>query len=369
MSNEPIKLDQEVMDLVTRGDFHLMTDEERADYYVSLSKSLELDPLTRPFEWLQQNVKVRENGKDVWQDKWTLYALKSCSDQLMIKHGISITSFKREIENDIIIVTVEGEDRTGRKGIEIGAIPVMKTNWVGQKGSKKKVQEKRIGEDMANAWMATSTKAKRRLILSMAGLSIPDETEIDSIKEKHEEQVYKIENERGGKATSGKDTSKTDRLLEELSEDIPAVEEEQPKKEETPEEPRETTEDRVVREYLEDVEKAGGVTPAIKSRWKNKLGAAPDDFKQLVHKRIVAELEKQGISVSVNGDKPPADEKPKPEPKKEYDKPKGSPFPDRKNRTEVQKLDPPAQLEKDEDKPPWPDSPPNEEDPLSDLFK
>src|SRR5262245_44679258 len=66
------------------GDLSDLTLEQRAEYYTAVCRSLGLSPLTKPFEFLTLNGKLR------------LYALRDCTDQLRRLHGISIYITNRE---------------------------------------------------------------------------------------------------------------------------------------------------------------------------------------------------------------------------------------------------------------------------------
>jgi hypothetical protein len=65
----------------------------------------------------------------------------------------------------VYVVTASGQDRTGRTDTSTGAVTI---------GTLK-------GDALANALMKAETKAKRRLTLSICGLGILDETEIETI--------------------------------------------------------------------------------------------------------------------------------------------------------------------------------------------
>ena len=136
------------------GDFAKLKGPQRHEYYVAVCKSLGLNPLTKPFEWLMLNGKLR------------LYALRDCADQLRRVHGISIYISNRERMGEIYIVTARAKDRTGREDESTGAVSI---------GTLK-------GDALANALMKTETKAKRRVTLSIAGLGWLDETEVEAPK-------------------------------------------------------------------------------------------------------------------------------------------------------------------------------------------
>ncbi len=127
---------------------------QNPEYYTAVCRSLGLNPLTKPFEFLTLNGKLR------------LYALRDCADQLRRLHGISIYITNRERLGDIYVVTARAKDCTGREDESTGAVPL---------GNLK-------GDALANALMRAETKAKRRVTLSIAGLGWLDETELDTIQ-------------------------------------------------------------------------------------------------------------------------------------------------------------------------------------------
>lgn len=135
------------------GDPADLTTEQRAEYYTAVCRSLGLNPLTKPFEFLTLNGKLR------------LYALRDCTDELRRLHGISIYITNRERMGDIYLVTARAKDRTGREDESTGAVPL---------GNLK-------GEALANALSKSETKAKRLVTLSIAGLGWLDETELETI--------------------------------------------------------------------------------------------------------------------------------------------------------------------------------------------
>lgn len=139
--------------LVLRGDLSGLTEQETVQYYMSLCSHLGLDPVTRPFDLLVLN------GKKV------LYAHKGCTDQLRMKYGVSVTDLRGEVLADCYRVTALGQNAKGRTDAATGVVKV--------KGL--------TGDAYANAVMKAETKAKRRLTLSLCGLGMLDETEIETI--------------------------------------------------------------------------------------------------------------------------------------------------------------------------------------------
>jgi hypothetical protein len=154
VTTAPQPLPPEVVEkVVIGGDLAGLNPAQRAEYYGAVCRSLGLNPLTKPFEYLNLNGKLR------------LYALRDCADQLRRLHGISIYIANRERLSDIYIVTARAKDRHGREDESTGAVTV---------GNLK-------GDALANALMKAETKAKRRVTLSIAGLGWLDETELDTI--------------------------------------------------------------------------------------------------------------------------------------------------------------------------------------------
>jgi hypothetical protein len=139
--------------VVVKGDLAGLTAEERMRYYSAVCESLGLNPLTRPFEYITLNGKL------------TLYATRAAADQLRAVRGITITSLDPRQVGDLFVVVATGRDRSGREDSSTGAVSTAGLR----------------GEALANAMMKAETKAKRRLTLSLAGLGMTDETEVDSI--------------------------------------------------------------------------------------------------------------------------------------------------------------------------------------------
>jgi len=157
MSNVPAVIPNNVAsimsDVITKGDLNKLTDEQRSRYYLEVCASMNLNPLTKPFDYLTLS------GKTV------LYATKACTDQLRSLRGISVTRVDARTDEDMRIVEVYATDATGRQDMDMGVTTV--------KGLS--------GDALANAYMKALTKAKRRVTLSLCGLGMLDESEIESI--------------------------------------------------------------------------------------------------------------------------------------------------------------------------------------------
>lgn len=140
--------------VLIKGDISKLTEQERTAYYMSVCKSLNLNPLTKPFDYIQLNGKL------------TLYAKKDATDQLRAARGVSISKLERETINGVYCVTAYAEAGT-RLDVSLGAVNI----------------ENLKGDALANAMMKAETKAKRRVTLSICGLGMLDETELETIHE------------------------------------------------------------------------------------------------------------------------------------------------------------------------------------------
>jgi hypothetical protein len=163
--------------VIIKGDLAKLTPDERVQYYGALCHSVGLNPMTKPFEYIELNGKL------------TLYARKDAGDQLRQSRKVKITKIEKEVVDDVYVVTAHAETADGRTDYDIGAVALVKENgeWKTAQGSGKKYFQgngtytKLAPEDRANAMMKAITKAKRRVTLSICGLGFLDETEIKDI--------------------------------------------------------------------------------------------------------------------------------------------------------------------------------------------
>lgn len=139
--------------LVLQGDISKMDSKQRVDYYKNFCESLGLNPLTQPFQIIK------------FQGKETLYAKKDATEQLRKIYGVSVVDMTESTVNEVYIVKCKVQDKNGRYDMATGAVNI--------KGLS--------GENLANAIMKAETKSKRRATLSICGLGMLDESEVDSI--------------------------------------------------------------------------------------------------------------------------------------------------------------------------------------------
>lgn len=137
-----------------QGDLSKLNPEQKLCYYKMVCEAVGLNPLTKPFEYM------RLNNKEV------LYAGKNCAEQLRKIHKISIYKMETHTDGDTYQVVAYARMADGREDSSLGAVPIA--------GLK--------GETLANAKMKCETKAKRRVTLSIVGLGMLDETEVNSIE-------------------------------------------------------------------------------------------------------------------------------------------------------------------------------------------
>jgi len=139
--------------VIINGDLSKLTAQERVNYYNEECKSVGLNPLTKPFDYINLNGKL------------TLYALRACTDQLRSIYAVSVEEMSESERDGVFIVTAKVKNGQSRTDIAKGAV-----NISGLKD-----------EALANAMMKAETKAKRRATLSICGLGWLDESEVDGI--------------------------------------------------------------------------------------------------------------------------------------------------------------------------------------------
>lgn len=142
-----------VESLVLRGDLSGLNPQQRARHYVRVCESLGLNPDAQPFAYL------RLNGKEI------LYATRGATDQLAAIHRIT-----REIIDGpkvmdlagtkVVMCAAKATHPNGRTETSIATLPFA---------------------DPANVLMKAETKAKRRVTMSILGLALLDEMELETI--------------------------------------------------------------------------------------------------------------------------------------------------------------------------------------------
>jgi hypothetical protein len=139
--------------LVLRGDLSGLAPKDRARHYVQMCEQLGLNAASHPFAYL------RLNGKEI------LYATRGATDQLAKIHGVNreIIEGPKVIDlagTKLVIAVCKASMRDGRFETATATVPLV---------------------DPANVLMKAETKAKRRATLSILGLGLLDETELETI--------------------------------------------------------------------------------------------------------------------------------------------------------------------------------------------
>ena len=141
------------------NDLGALGPDERLAYVQKLCTSMGLNHLTQPFQYIRLNGQLK------------LYATKGCADQLRKVHGISIEILQNEVIDEVIMVHVKATAPDGRSDEDIAVVKM------------------RGGENGINDRMKAITKAKRRITLSICGLGMLDESEIETIPKERVERI------------------------------------------------------------------------------------------------------------------------------------------------------------------------------------
>lgn len=144
----------EVAKVIIKGDLGSLTENELLQYYTQLCGLYNLDPNARPFEILTLK------GKKV------LYVTRNGTEQLRKNNGISCVPVASKVVDGIYVVETRVYDKAGREDYGTGAVPIRGLT----------------PDDFANAIMKAETKSKRRATLSISGLGMLDESELDTLQ-------------------------------------------------------------------------------------------------------------------------------------------------------------------------------------------
>lgn len=165
---EPPTLAEAVEKVLISGDLSPLNVDQRLAYYRAVCKSLGLNPLTRPFDYI---VFFEGNGQP---GRLALYARKDCAEQLRRMYGIGVFRLKWEMSEDLCCVEAHVRDKSGKEDFATGVVSLFKI----KDGKRLKLD----GKELCNAIMKAETKAKRRATLSICGLGMLDESEIDTLE-------------------------------------------------------------------------------------------------------------------------------------------------------------------------------------------
>jgi hypothetical protein len=148
---------------LVNGDLSKLSPEQRLAYYRSRCEAAGLDPRTQPFQYITLSGRL------------TLYATKAATDQLIAARKLSVAILRRGYDEGSGCYEVECRV-TFPDGQAVDDLGVLSIH-----GLK--------GEALANAIMKTTTKAKRRTVLSACGLGMLDESEVETIPQARVERA------------------------------------------------------------------------------------------------------------------------------------------------------------------------------------
>ena len=170
------RIDPGILDkLMGGGDLSGLSPQQRSEYYVALCERLKLNWLSQPFAYLFLDKKL------------VLYVRKDATDQLRNIHGVSVEIRERNISGDICTVIAKLTLPNGRTDESIGAVPLKKEGgrWTTVNGQRVFEPNGQLVDlspaERANAYMRSETKSKRRGTLSIIGLGMMDESELDTL--------------------------------------------------------------------------------------------------------------------------------------------------------------------------------------------
>jgi hypothetical protein len=161
---------QTIEQVLIQGDLTPLKPEERVGYYKAVCKSLGLNPLTSPFGY------ILFKESETAPAKLALYAKKDAAEQLRKIHRVSVIpkTTTQEVTEDFATTRLSLMDRTGRTDTATGIVYL----WKKYNGQPYRLTGQRLGD----AIMKSETKAKRRGTLSICGLGILDEMDLESVR-------------------------------------------------------------------------------------------------------------------------------------------------------------------------------------------
>ncbi len=145
--------------VILKRNLRSLTEIERVQYNFALCKSLGLNPLTNPIDYL------------INDGKMTPYINSVGVAQLRAIHGISTKITSRTSDKDFIYVSAIATEKTGRS--EESTAIVALTDKYGKQI---------LGQRRADLMMKAETKAKRRATLQLAGIPWADGGNIQTSK-------------------------------------------------------------------------------------------------------------------------------------------------------------------------------------------
>ncbi len=144
--------------VIIENDLSRLTPTEKVQHIANVCKSLGLNPLTKPIQLHK------------FQGKEVMYMAKDGTEQLRNLHTVSIAKLETEfLKNDLYVVKAYATKPNGRQDCSTSA-----QSLTGLKG-----------DALCNAMKKCETQAKRRVTLSICGLGMLDETELENLPQEN----------------------------------------------------------------------------------------------------------------------------------------------------------------------------------------
>lgn len=151
-----MQLPPEILEkVVVGGDLSQLNAAQKLAWYNYRCEQAGLSPVNQPFQYIVLNGRL------------TLYATKAATDQLRANNNISVQIIYAAQEGEMFRVVARATDAAGRQDEDVAVVKLPPSG----------------SEAHANAIMKAYTKAKRRVTLSICGLGMLDETEIEGFPE------------------------------------------------------------------------------------------------------------------------------------------------------------------------------------------
>ena len=166
LMQERVKLTPEIIQkIVTTGDLSGLSTEQKMGYLMYMCAKLDLDPAAQPFNLI--------SFKQGFVTKEVLYCTKAGAEQITKNNNVSHSIISLESNDGLYIVKARASMPDGRYVEDMGIVDI-------SKGFGGNLPD---NTQLANLMLKAVTKAKRRATLSLLGLGMMDETEVQTLPE------------------------------------------------------------------------------------------------------------------------------------------------------------------------------------------
>lgn len=154
-TNNDIEINEQLLEkVILQNDLAGMTSIEKVQHVKNVCLSLNLNPLTKPIQLHK------------FQGKEVMYMSKDGAEQLRKNHNVSISSLETDIlRGDLYVVKAHAQLPNGRQDCSTAVVSIA--------GLK--------GDAIGNAMKKCETQSKRRVTLSICGLGMLSEEELENL--------------------------------------------------------------------------------------------------------------------------------------------------------------------------------------------